>query len=213
MSAKIRRYLFGGKRIPTLPQRRWMDGRGGDVHVEQHRSTRRLLCHRPRCNRGGNCTAQGKCWYEQVCPTLKGAGVHAVFYDARGNGGDGVCPTITGDHQDRITDYTAIVLATPHPPTVDMPLDLERSEQAAGTWGGQRDACASKTIQQCDSAGHGHFTNHRSWGGEGGNNLPMIVADYISDDPTPKVGGGCCPHTQSRTEGMHNHLSDGRRNA
>lgn len=36
---------------------------------------------------GGNCTAQGKCWYEQVCPTLKGAGVHAVFYDARGNGG------------------------------------------------------------------------------------------------------------------------------
>lgn len=26
-------------------------------------------------------------------------------------------------------------------------------------------------------------------GGEGGNNLPMIVADYISDDPTPKVGG------------------------
>ena len=81
---------------------------------------------------GGNCTAQGKCWYEQVCPTLKGAGVHAVFYDARGNGGGGVCPTITGDHQDRITDYTAIVLATPRPPTVDMPLDLERSEQAAG---------------------------------------------------------------------------------
>ena len=54
-------------------------------------------------------------------------------YDARGNGGGGVCPTITGDHQDRITDYTAIVLATPHPPTVDMPPDLERSEQAAGT--------------------------------------------------------------------------------
>ena len=31
-------------------------------------------------------------------------------YDARGNGGGGVTPTITGDHQDRITDYTAIVL-------------------------------------------------------------------------------------------------------
>ena len=27
-------------------------------------------------------------------------------------------------------------------------------------------------------------------GGEGGNNLPMILwSDYISDDPTPKVGG------------------------
>lgn len=34
----------------------------------------------------------------------------AVIYDARGNGGGAVCPTITGDHQDRITDYTAIVV-------------------------------------------------------------------------------------------------------
>ena len=33
-----------------------------------------------------------------------------LVYDARGNGGGGVCPTITGDHQDRITDYTAIVV-------------------------------------------------------------------------------------------------------
>lgn len=54
-------------------------------------------------------------------------------YDARGNGGGGICPTITGDHQDQITDYTAIVLASPHPPTVDMPLDLERSAQAVET--------------------------------------------------------------------------------
>ena len=34
-----------------------------------------------------------------------------LVYDARGNGGgDRVSPTITGDHQDRITDYTAIVV-------------------------------------------------------------------------------------------------------
>lgn len=33
-----------------------------------------------------------------------------LIYDARGNGGGGVSPTITGDHQDRITDYTAIVV-------------------------------------------------------------------------------------------------------
>ena len=31
-------------------------------------------------------------------------------FDARGNGGGIICPTITGDHQDRITDYTAIVV-------------------------------------------------------------------------------------------------------
>ena len=33
-----------------------------------------------------------------------------LIFDARGNGGGAVCPTITGDHQSRITDYTAIVI-------------------------------------------------------------------------------------------------------
>lgn len=33
-----------------------------------------------------------------------------LIFDARGNGMGGVSPTITGDHQNRITDYTAIVL-------------------------------------------------------------------------------------------------------
>lgn len=32
------------------------------------------------------------------------------IYDARGNGGGIISPTITGDHQNRITDYTAIVV-------------------------------------------------------------------------------------------------------
>lgn len=30
--------------------------------------------------------------------------------------GGGVCPTITGDHQDRITDYTAVVVECTTPP-------------------------------------------------------------------------------------------------
>ena len=33
-----------------------------------------------------------------------------LVYDARGNGTGGVSPTLTGDHQNRITDYTAIAL-------------------------------------------------------------------------------------------------------
>lgn len=33
-----------------------------------------------------------------------------LIYDARGNGDGGVSPTITGDHQNRITDYTAILV-------------------------------------------------------------------------------------------------------
>lgn len=33
-----------------------------------------------------------------------------LVYDARGNGNGDIVPTITGDHENRITDYTAIVL-------------------------------------------------------------------------------------------------------
>lgn len=33
-----------------------------------------------------------------------------VVYDARGNGGGKIAPTITGDHENRITDYTAIAI-------------------------------------------------------------------------------------------------------
>lgn len=33
-----------------------------------------------------------------------------LIFDARGNGGGAVSPTITGDHQNRVTDYTAIVV-------------------------------------------------------------------------------------------------------
>ena len=40
----------------------------------------------------------------------KDSEITALIYDARGNGEGGVSPTITGDHQNRITDYTAIVL-------------------------------------------------------------------------------------------------------
>lgn len=36
--------------------------------------------------------------------------VEAFIFDARGNGSGQISPTLTGDHQNRITDYTAIVL-------------------------------------------------------------------------------------------------------
>lgn len=36
-------------------------------------------------------------------------GVNTVVFDARGNGDGNTAPTITGDHNDRVTDYTAIV--------------------------------------------------------------------------------------------------------
>lgn len=53
----------------------------------------------------------------EILRVIKGAYVYlksetiVIAYDARGNGGGGITPTITGDHQNRVTDYTAIVLA------------------------------------------------------------------------------------------------------
>lgn len=70
---------------------------------------------------GGNCTAQGSCVYEDIQATLKASGVHAVAYIAgfcpeqgaktRGIGyEDERAPTLTGDHENRVTDYTAVVV-------------------------------------------------------------------------------------------------------
>lgn len=36
---------------------------------------------------GGNCTAQGPCYYKDICPTEKASGVHAVCYEVGDNNG------------------------------------------------------------------------------------------------------------------------------
>lgn len=60
--------------------------------------------------------ARGIGYQEEVIPTLR-AGMlpsviqgNALAYDARGNGDGGTSPTITGDHNSRVTDYTTLVL-------------------------------------------------------------------------------------------------------
>lgn len=49
---------------------------------------------------------------EGVSGTLRAQehGHQPIIYDARGNGNGTVVPTLTGDHENRITDYTAIVM-------------------------------------------------------------------------------------------------------
>lgn len=37
-------------------------------------------------------------------------GQNVVCYDARGNGNGTYCPTLTGDHENRVTDYTAVTV-------------------------------------------------------------------------------------------------------
>ena len=145
--------------------------------------------------------------------------------------GGALCPTITGDHQNRITDYTAIVVHTPQRATDSTPKDLELSAQAAGTTGGGSEIIVLESNQNHATAKDTEVcTTLPASMGMGGGYVPMIVdalvfdkaqitsklnysrptwggichpltsaageaiviikrADYISDDPTPKVGG------------------------
>lgn len=61
--------------------------------------------------------------HEDVSPTLcrTNYGEPALVYDARGNGDGNTCPTMTGDHENRVTDYTGVVVyrKTAHPMNKD----------------------------------------------------------------------------------------------
>ena len=51
-------------------------------------------------------------YQNDISYTLNTRDRHAVVYDTRGNGSGAVCPTLTGDHENRVTDYTAVCIAT-----------------------------------------------------------------------------------------------------
>lgn len=62
-----------------------------------------------KANQGAK--ARGIGWSEETACTLSSnvAGLEpTVVYDARGNGDGKIVPTLTGDHQNRVTDYTAL---------------------------------------------------------------------------------------------------------
>lgn len=53
---------------------------------------------------------RGVGYAEEQSPTLRAGAVPAVVYDARGNGDGQIVSTITGDHNNRIKDYTCLVV-------------------------------------------------------------------------------------------------------
>ena len=74
-----------------------------------------ILANHPHavCFKSGNgAKARSLGLSERVSPTLNseagGNAVPSVCFDARGNGDGMHCPTLTGDHENRVTDYTAI---------------------------------------------------------------------------------------------------------
>lgn len=78
----------------------------------------------PTCNQGGNVIVE-------PVYALQGNGIdrgqNVVRYDARGNGNGTHCPTLTGDHENCMTDYTAVCCITGDG-TAHAEIDMDKSE-------------------------------------------------------------------------------------
>lgn len=79
------------------------------------------ICIQGNCiDRADTAGCNGREWRDDdVSYTLNTIDRPAV-YDARGNGNGETAPTITGDHQNRVTDYTAICVADHPTPKIDV---------------------------------------------------------------------------------------------
>lgn len=117
---------FGGQRAAEILFERTSLSRNPDESVKAWEATPgHSQASTSGCDRGGNsytlkirsgCAGGGK---GALVQTEKSATLSTlqdqtlfqpVVYDARGNGDGKIVPTITGDHENRITDYTAIAI-------------------------------------------------------------------------------------------------------
>ena len=82
----------------------------GTISSYQQRVLPPAICIQGNCiDRADTAGCNGKGWREDVCYTLNTIDRPAV-YDARGNGNGEIVPTLTGDHENRVTDYTAVCI-------------------------------------------------------------------------------------------------------
>lgn len=82
------------------------DGKSPTLRTEAHGNVPCVIAFEP-----GAATRVGGHVYEDIAGTLRaipGDNQQVIVYDARGNGDGETCPTITGDHNNRVTDYTAL---------------------------------------------------------------------------------------------------------
>ena len=81
---------------------------GNADSVKAHSDSTKTYCIQGNCiDRADTAGCNGRGWTEGVSYTLNTVDRPAV-YDARGNGDGQTSPTITDDHNNRVTDYTAI---------------------------------------------------------------------------------------------------------
>ena len=94
-----------------------LNDQGGSMMSVTHEVTGTLRSqehgHQPVVAAGfkaGQAKAGGIGWQEECAATLSAgaSGVEPTVFDARGNGNGHTVPTLTGDHQNRVTDYTAL---------------------------------------------------------------------------------------------------------
>lgn len=84
------------------------DGKSPTLRAEAHGNVPCVIAFEP-----GAATRVGGHVYEDIAGTpraIPGDNQQVIVYDARGNGDGETCPTITGDHNNHVTDYTALCI-------------------------------------------------------------------------------------------------------
>lgn len=127
--------------------------------TENIMSTLRAQANHPPCimEAAGFCPEQsaktrGIGYEEENSPTLR-AGVTpaAVIYDARGNGNGDVSSTVTGDHENRVTDYTSVV--------VENPKSFDVRFTSEGTRNARQNVYETKISRTIDTGGNAPDSN------------------------------------------------------
>jgi len=172
-----------------------------------------------------------------VAPTLR-AETHGnlpIVYDARGNGSGKVAPTIVGDHQNRVTDYTALAVhqnQCGEVRTGDVANTISTNGNASGRNAplvaigidGEQNAIVEKmgTIRAHSSGGNEHCVGVFAMQGFGDYKESESASALKSrdfKDATDLVGYGCavrrltpteCERLQGFPDGWTAHGHDGR---
>lgn len=143
----------------------------GDPAPTLNCDSARSICIQGNCiDRADTAGCNGRGWTEDVSYTLNTIDRPAV-YDARGNGDGETVPTITGDHQNRITDYTAVCCGS-QSPDIAGALDAsyykgcgarngeERTVVAVDCRNGTENADVNGTLQAKDNGGFNTNNNN-----------------------------------------------------
>lgn len=110
----------------------------------------------------------------------------AVCYDARGNGNGALCPTLTGDHENRVTDYTAVAVYR-NPKIGEYTADATTSTMAARDFKSPRDLvveCHPVYGVDCRNAALDEEKTHtlqaKASGGQSLNCTPSVLTSGTS---------------------------------